>query len=384
MPVYGQALEPVSHAVAELRAQDEGPLIAFNRISRCLKARFWAQILLEGLAREWIFSCEFRPKWGIMGYVPPYYPPKNSQEKLIMRTATVKEAPPAGWDDAVGKFLVWLSDRNKSAKTIRCYREELAAFASWFQSATDEAPELRNVTAADLRQWRESLVKAELRPATVNKKRAALKSFMRWLEVRGFADPVEFPDGMKRQKPAVRWLTRLEERALIRAVQRRGDKSDCALVKVLLHCGLRIEEAATLRWSALKLTERKGWITVVGKGRKERKIPVDVEARDALRELSSGWKMGRDQAVFEGQRGALTVSALHRIVVHYAKLAELPDVTAHNLRHTCGKRLIESGARLEEVAAILGHENLNTTRQYVEPGEEDLERAVERRAGRRD
>jgi site-specific recombinase XerD len=319
-----------------------------------------------------------------MDHVSPCYPPKNSQEKPVMRTATVKETPPSGWDDAVGKFLVWLSDRNRSPKTIRCYKEELAAFGTWFRSATDEAPELRNVTAADLRQWKESLTKAELRPATVNKKRAALKSFMRWLEERGFSDPIEFPDGAKRQKPAVRWLTRLEERALIRAVQRGGDKRDIALIKTLLHCGLRIEEAAALRWNALKLTDRKGWMTVVGKGRKERKIPVDVEARDALKELSSGWRMGRDQPVFEGQRGTLTVSALHRIVVHYAKLAGLPDVTAHNLRHTCGKRLIESGARLEEVAAILGHENLNTTRQYVEPGEEDLEKAVERRAGRPD
>ena len=216
----------------------------------------------------------------------------------------------------------------------------------------------------------------------MNKKRAALKSFLRWLEVRGFSAAVEFPKGAKRQKPAVRWLTRSEERALVRTVKRGADSRDCALIRVLLHCGIRIEEAATLRWSDLKLSERKGWMTVVGKGRKERKIPVDVEARNALADLAAGWKLGKARPVFEGQRGGLTVSALHRIVVHYAKLANLPGVTAHNLRHTCGKRLIEGGARLEEVAAILGHENLNTTRQYVEPGETDLEREVERRAGR--
>jgi integrase/recombinase XerC len=297
-----------------------------------------------------------------------------------MRTRPEKEKAPDGWPDAVERFLAWLKENEKSAKTVRCYREELEAFRKWFRYAIEEEPRLGDVNAADLRQWKEWMVEGKLQPATVNKKRAAVKSFLRWSEVRGFSPPVEFPKGQRKQKPAVRWLTRSEERSYVRAVERAGMSMHCALIKVLLHCGIRIEEAATLRWTACAITDRKGRLTVVGKGRKERKIPIDVEARNALMDLSAGSKLGTDRAVFEGQRGALTVSALHRIVVHYAGLAALPDISAHNLRHTCGKRLIEGGAKLEEVAAILGHENLNTTRQYVEPGETDLERAVERRA----
>jgi integrase/recombinase XerC len=62
----------------------------------------------------------------------------------------------------------------------------------------------------------------------------------------------------------------------------------------------------------------------------------------------------------------------------YGEAAKLGDLSPHQLRHTCAKRLAESGARLEEIAAILGHSSVNTTRRYVEPGREDLRAALER------
>jgi site-specific recombinase XerD len=297
-----------------------------------------------------------------------------------MRTRPEQEKAPSGWGDAVERFLVSLAKDEKSAKTIRCYREELAAFETWFRYAIEEPPALGEVTADDLRQWKEWMIAGKLQPATVNKKRAALQSFFRWSEVKGFSVPVEFPKAVKKQEPGIRWLTRSEERAYVRAVERAGVSMHCALAKVLLHCGIRIEEAASLRWNAIEIGERKGEMTVIGKGRKEREIPINVEARNALQDWSAGSKLGTDRPVWEGQRGPLTVSALHRIVVHYAELAALPDVSAHCLRHTCGKRLIDSGSDINEVARILGHSDINTTRRYITAGKTDLQAAVERRA----
>jgi integrase len=300
-----------------------------------------------------------------------------------MRTAPLEDIAPLTWSGAVRRYMERLTEIERSEKTILCYQAELDAFGEWYRDEAGEAAELANVRAADLRQWKSSLLAAGLAPATVNKKLSVLKSFLRWSELRGYSTPVEVPQGVRQQKPATRWLTRTEERSLVRALERAGIAQDCALVKVLLHCGLRIEEASTLEWSHLELGERKGWMTIHGKGRKERRIPVDVEARNALHDLAAG-SIDRKGHVFVGQRGPLGPCALWRRVVRYGPAAKIPKLSPHALRHTCGKRLIDAGARIEVVAAILGHENLNTTRRYVEPGEADLMAAVERRAGGED
>ncbi|HLI56418.1 MAG TPA: tyrosine-type recombinase/integrase, partial [Actinomycetota bacterium] len=182
------------------------------------------------------------------------------------------------------------------------------------------------------------------------------------------------------------WLSVAEERALRRAFARAAIPRDVALMETFLNVGLRIEEAAAMEAQHLKLGERSGSVEVVGKGRKRRVVQLNSRVRRALRtwllHRPGGWL--EPGPVWIGQRGGLSVSALHRIVARYGDLARLGDLSAHQLRHTAAKRLVESGARLEEVAAILGHENLNTTRRYVEPGREDLRKALERLAGDED
>src|SRR5262249_29698944 len=150
--------------------------------------------------------------------------------------------PPASWLEAIGQFIAWMADQEKSSATLRCYREELAAFASWYQAEYQTPPELMTVSGSELRQFKAAQVAGKLRPATVNKKLAALKSFLRWSEARGFSLGVEAPRGVRQQPPATRWLTRSEERALVRSVERPNHARDIALVKLMLGCGLRIEE----------------------------------------------------------------------------------------------------------------------------------------------
>jgi len=87
------------------------------------------------------------------------------------------------------------------------------------------------------------------------------------------------------------------------------------------------------------------------------------------------------EALFGGQRGPIGEPGINYLVKKYAYQARLEDVTCHTLRHTFGKNLVDAGTPLDQVAALLGHESLDTTKVYTRPNREDLVRAVRRAAG---
>jgi site-specific recombinase XerD len=110
-----------------------------------------------------------------------------------------------------------------------------------------------------------------------------------------------------------------------------------------------------------------------GKGNKSRVVPLNKKARKAL----EAWlPLTGDDRVFPLQR-----AGVHKRVKLYTTRAGLDGCSAHTLRHTFGKNLIDQGVGIEQVASLLGHSTLDTTRIYTLPGEQDLARAVERLAG---
>ena len=133
-----------------------------------------------------------------------------------------------------------------------------------------------------------------------------------------------------------------------------------------------------LKVGDLLLTERKATLTVrAGKGTKQRIIPLNKEARAMLEQWLAVRPQITGDALFTGQRGEpMQARSVQNAVTRFAEQADLPDVTCHTCRHTFAKSLIDNGVSLEKVAALLGHESLDTTRLYVTPGERDLEQAV--------
>jgi len=219
---------------------------------------------------------------------------------------------------------------------------------------------------------------------TLNKKLSAIRSFLVFAEAQEWRGRITVPKSEPLEVQPPRWLNRNEERALMRAVERENVTRDVCLITVLFHCGLRVAESASLAWENIKITDRKGSMEITGKGRKKRRLPINVEARTALQALKEENKHNlsrpNDGRVFVGQRGPLSASALWRIVARYGRNAKL-DTSPHELRHTFCHKLAQSGARLEEIATLTGHESIETTRRYVEPGQEELAAAVERIAG---
>lgn len=288
-------------------------------------------------------------------------------------------------------FAEHLRSIDRSRKTWEGYLRDLQNFADWFVHSNGEAPRAELITPADLREYRQYLqVQKRLAAASINRKLSALKAFLAWASESGRikANPAEGVRLIGKQKLAPKWLEKREaylvEREAERAVQVARSEAarflavrDRAILVLLLNTGLRISELVALQVQDIQLSERKGSLVVrLGKGEKQRIVPLNETARRALRE----WLeiRGQDQGYcFLDRRGeAMTPSGVHRRLAELGKRVGV-EVHAHLLRHTFAKRLVDSGVGLEKVGALLGHSDLNTTRVYITPGERDLERAVE-------
>lgn len=292
-------------------------------------------------------------------------------------------------------FQAFLELQDRSTATLRSYLSDLNLFGAWFEQTNGEGLTPQVVTSLDVRDYRQHLLTVKQRQAsTVNRHLASISAWLNWAvdtDQIG-SNPARRVNGVRTVALSPKWLARADEGALLRQAERtlqaaqtdpakRQATRNQALVVLLLNTGLRSDEACSLEISDLEMGERQGILLVrSGKGRKQRRIPLNKQARQAL----SAWLLIRpdagDPGVFLGRRGnQLSTSALRRIVSDLAYAAKLDpqEVSPHTLRHTFAKRLVDQSVSLEKVAALLGHSNLNTTRIYLTPGQQDLTNAVE-------
>lgn len=289
-------------------------------------------------------------------------------------------------------FATYLQGQDRSAKTARSYLSDLRQFATWFQQTNGEAMTPQAVTPTDLREYREyMLITQRLAASTINRRLAALSTYLAWGIEIGVLEynPAQKVKGVGKHALAPKWLTKTDQGRLERTVEvelqnartepaKRGAKRDYALIMLMLHTGLRAGEVCALTLGDVTISDRKGQVIVqAGKGSKQRTLPLNQPIRKALTSWLQVRPASEHRQVFLGQRGdALTESALRRILEALSRRANV-DASPHTLRHTFGKRLVDNGVTLEKVAALMGHSSLNTTRMYLTPGQQDLERAVE-------
>jgi len=293
------------------------------------------------------------------------------------------------------EFQAYLLTEDRSPVTIAGYLGDVRLFAQWYEGHYREALIPASLTNEAVRNYKQHLLDQAAKPKTINRRLAALAAYAHWLEQAGYVRNVRNPvQGVKAVKEAVlapKWLDKKQRAALLRAVDKEVEDAmrryprlrlmylrDAAIVKLILFAGLRVGEIIQLRMSDLVLDERKGSVIVrEGKGAKRREVPLNAKARKALLDyLRIRPDVERDD-LFLGQRNeGVQSKTIQRAVLRFAKEAGLKNVTPHTLRHSFAKALIDAGVSLEKVATLLGHSNLNTTRIYTTPGEEDLEDAV--------
>jgi len=292
-----------------------------------------------------------------------------------------------GNKELVANYQEYLEQAGKSANTVKAYVHDVEAFATWFEQTTGDEFAPNIVDPREIVDYRGYLLQRRSSPATINRRLVSLRRYFVWAKKRGMLNesPFSMLEGVrvKEQKDvAPRWLSRKEQLALLRAVRQGENQRDLAIIQMMLGTGLRISEAAALKVSDIDLNNRSGWVYVsIGKGMKPRSIPLSVHVRKALQAYLMIRPDDEEEDLFIGQRGPLSEWGIHAIVKKYAYQARQEDVTAHTLRHSFAKNMVDAGTPLDQVATLLGHESLDTTKIYTQPSKRDLEWAVRRAAG---
>jgi site-specific recombinase XerD len=280
------------------------------------------------------------------------------------------------WTDAVGSFL----DSLFSPKTRELYRAALEEFAAWYERAFGQPPDPTRLTDPEVRDYVVYLQAVRrLSPSSIHIRLAALRGLLRSL---GRSLWVRGP---RMQRPPVRVVSVLELERLFAAAEGDGwmNKRDTAILALMAKAGLRVGEVVALELGDIELGAKSGWVTVrMGKGNKTRRVPLSSGVCRALRAYLAVRPASGTSVLFLSRSGnPLSARDVRRVVVRLARRAGIEGrVTPHVLRHTFATRVLEMGADLATVAAILGHESIATTSRYLHPSEARLVEAVERLA----
>jgi len=271
---------------------------------------------------------------------------------------------------AIERFLVYLStERNVSPHTLTAYRTDLNQFLDFIRQERGAAATAAAVDHLLIRRYLARLMKGQMR-STIGRKLAAIRACYRYLVRQGLVDrnPAELVSTPKREKRIPYHLTIDEVTALVEAPDGPETLSlrDRAILELLYSSGLRVSELTGLNIASLDLDG--GLVRVLGKGGKERIVPLGSHALRALNTYLDALPAATpDRAVFLNSRGGrLTRRSVGRIVDrHILRLATMKKISPHTLRHTFATHLLEGGVDLRAIQELLGHSSLSTTQKYT-------------------
>jgi integrase/recombinase XerD len=256
-----------------------------------------------------------------------------------------------------------------SKRTVDSYRRDLTQFAAFL---AERGTTLTGASAEDVRSF---LAAGVWKPSTRARKTAAIRSFYQRGILAGLiqSDPTSHLPSQRLESRLPRALTIQEVERLL-AGPKAGPRGlrDRALLETLYGAGLRASEALSLRLQDIDFDV--GFVRTIGKGDKERVVPLGRKALEALRAYNERGRpflgkpgMLKAPELFLNNRGRrLSRQGLHLLIKTYARQAGLPDdVSAHTLRHSFATHLLEGGADLRAVQEMLGHADLSTTQIYT-------------------
>ena len=266
----------------------------------------------------------------------------------------------------VAPFLAHLEvERRASAHTLDAYRRDLAALCEW--AAQDgTAPE--SLDPAAIRAFIAAEHRRGLAPSSLQRRLSACRGWYRWLLRNGRikADPTTGVRAPKAGRKLPQVLDPDEAKALVEVpTDAPLGLRDRAMLELLYSSGLRVAELCALRWRDLQLDD--GLVTVLGKGSRQRSVPVGSHARRALEEWRAESGGTSDSPVFPGRGGRpispRTVQVRMRLLAQRQGLFK--RVHPHLLRHSFASHVLESSGDLRGVQELLGHADIATTQIYT-------------------
>lgn len=273
-------------------------------------------------------------------------------------------------------------ERNLSPNTIEAYRNDLAHLEA-FMMRNDL--NLENVTLEQLHTFAASLHEYGITPRSQARVLSGVRSFFRFLVLDGVveSDPTELLEwpSLPEHLPVVLTLEEIDRIEDSIDLSKAEGARNRAIIEVLFSCGLRVSELVNMKLSDLYLEDRV--LLVRGKGNKERLVPVSNKAIADLKR----WffdrnlmkiKPGEDDYVFLNRRGAhLTRTMILIMVKRQAEEAGIKKtISPHTFRHSFATALLQGGADLRSIQAMLGHEKIDTTLVYTHISNEQLRKAI--------
>ena len=272
----------------------------------------------------------------------------------------------------IDQFLdaLWL-EKGLSDNTRTSYRSDLALFNGWLQEKAIALPDAGRDVILDHLGWR---LEHAYKPRSTARFLSGLRGFYRYLlrEKLIAVDPTLQVEMPQLGRPLPKSLSEADVEALLRApdLSEEIGQRDRAMLEVLYACGLRVTELISLTLDQINL--RQGVVRVMGKGSKERLVPMGEEAvlwlERYLRDGRNGLLNGRpSDVVFPSQRGEqMTRQTFWHRIKHHAQVAGINKVLSpHTLRHAFATHLLNHGADLRVVQMLLGHSDLSTTQIYT-------------------
>lgn len=285
----------------------------------------------------------------------------------------------------VDEYLTWVRlERGRATTTVEAYRRDLRA---WISYLDEVGKSILDADEDDILRWLEALNSTGLARSTVKRRVVAVRNLYRFLATEGIAtsnpsaDVV--PPSVARGLPKA--LDEAEIDLLLDALV--GDdpvaRRDRAILETLYGTGMRISELASMSLRDVDLHD--GYLRVIGKGDKERVVPIlgtaaqaldawiDVDGRGAM--IPKRWRRRTDEeAVFLNQRGGRLGRQGIWLIVRAAgdEVGLGARLTPHVLRHSCATHLLDHGADIRVVQELLGHASIGTTQVYTKVSDERL------------
>ena len=256
-------------------------------------------------------------------------------------------------------------ERNVSAHTRDAYQRDLAALCAWAAMRSRGVLELRN---DEIRAFVASEHRRGLSPKSLQRRLSACRSYYLWLLKRGRID-ANPADAIRGPKTARKLPQVLDVDEAVQLVEVATDAPlglrDRALLELFYSSGLRLSEVCALKWADLDFAQ--GLVTVLGKGSKQRIVPVGSHARNALAALREEAAGQPGDFVFPGRGGAQISSRAVQLRVKKlaAQRGVYKRVHPHLLRHSFASHMLESSGDLRGVQELLGHADIATTQIYT-------------------
>jgi integrase/recombinase XerC len=292
--------------------------------------------------------------------------------------------------DLTDSFIDYLrSQKGYSDHTVKNYQVDLDHFLKFLvnkEKSTEKnqiAPELESIDFLVIREYLGRLY-GRYKRTTIARKLSAIRSFFYFLERKGLvqSNPAADISSPKQGRYIPTHLPVDEMFRLLEGPDRAKPLGlrDLAILEVLYSCGIRVSELAGLNLSSIDFDQR--LVKVLGKGNKERIVPIGRKALRAIQDCVEATlplrkktqRDPQDEPLFINFRGGrLTTRSIGRVVKKYASQCGLmTEITPHSLRHTFATHLLDGGADLRSVQELLGHASLSTTQKYTHVSLEKL------------